>query len=124
MKIGFISDFKYLHKLHFRHGKQLNFRVFKHNKTTYIIKSAGIVFLHERCADPLVLVEQRLDFSRWVQDSFGTADCIIVADAALTVIDMKYGVGCLVEAEENPQMRMYALGALHLFEVDIHEKMC
>lgn len=70
----------------------------------------------QRCPDPLVLVEQRLDFSRWVKDSFGTADCIIVADDVLTVIDMKYGVGCFVEADGNPQMRMYALGALHLFE--------
>lgn len=76
----------------------------------------------QTCADPLVLVEQRLDFSRWVQDSFGTADCIIVADGVLTVVDFKYGLGVLVEAEGNPQMRMYALGALHLFEAlyDIH----
>lgn len=65
---------------------------------------------------PLVLVEQRLDFTRWVAESFGTADCIIVADGMLTVIDFKYGLGILVEAEENPQMRMYALGALNLFE--------
>lgn len=76
----------------------------------------------QTCADPLVLVEQRLDFSRWVQDSFGTADCIIVADGTLTVVDFKYGLGVLVEAEGNPQMRMYAIGALHLFEAlyDIH----
>lgn len=76
----------------------------------------------QTCADPLILVEQRLDFSRWVQDSFGTADCIIVADGILTVVDFKYGLGVLVEAEGNPQMRMYALGALNLFEnlYDIH----
>ena len=70
----------------------------------------------QNCSDPLVLVEQRLDFTRWVAESFGTADCIIVADGMLTVIDFKYGLGILVEAEENPQMRMYALGALNLFE--------
>ncbi|MCM1508463.1 MAG: DUF2800 domain-containing protein [Ruminococcus flavefaciens] len=70
----------------------------------------------EICPDPLVLVEQRLDFSRWVAESFGTADCIIVADGTLTVIDFKYGLGILVEAENNSQMRMYALGALNLFE--------
>ena len=70
----------------------------------------------QNCSDPLVLVEQRLDFTRWVSESFGTADCIIVADGMLTVIDFKYGLGILVEAEENPQMRMYALGALNLFE--------
>lgn len=70
----------------------------------------------ETCADPLVLVEQRLDFTRWVAESFGTADCIVVADGVMTVIDFKYGLGVLVEAENNSQMRMYALGALNLFE--------
>lgn len=68
------------------------------------------------CPDPLVLVEQRLDFTRWVAESFGTADCVIVADEIMTVIDFKYGLGILVEAENNSQMRMYALGALNLFE--------
>lgn len=70
----------------------------------------------QNCSDPLVLVEQRLDFTRWVAESFGTADCVIVADGTLTVIDFKYGLGILVEAENNSQMRMYALGALNLFE--------
>ena len=68
------------------------------------------------CPDPLVRVEQRLDFTRWVAESFGTADCIVVADGVMTVIDFKYGLGVLVEAEGNSQMRMYALGALNLFE--------
>lgn len=70
----------------------------------------------ESCPDPIVLVEQRLDFSRWVPESFGTADCVIVADDVMTIIDFKYGLGVLVEAENNSQMRMYALGALNLFE--------
>lgn len=68
------------------------------------------------CPDPQVLVEQRLDFTRWVAESFGTADCIIVADGTMTVIDFKYGLGVLVDAEGNSQMKMYALGALNLFE--------
>lgn len=70
----------------------------------------------ESCPDPLVLVEQRLDFTRWVAESFGTADCICVADGTMTVVDFKYGLGVLVDAENNSQMRMYALGALNLFE--------
>ena len=70
----------------------------------------------QTCQDPLVLVEQRLDFTRWVADSFGTTDCVIVADGTMTVIDFKYGLGILVESEKNSQMRMYALGALNLFE--------
>lgn len=68
------------------------------------------------CNNPLVLVEQRLDFSRWVPEGFGTGDCLIVADDTLTVIDYKHGLGILVEAEKNPQMMCYALGALDLFD--------
>ena len=68
------------------------------------------------CADPTVLIEQRVDFSRWVDAGFGTADCIIVADGMLQVVDFKYGLGVLVSAEENPQMMCYALGALELFD--------
>lgn len=68
------------------------------------------------CKDPIVLVEQKLDFSKWVPHGFGTGDCVIVADNVLTVIDFKYGVGILVEAEQNPQMMCYALGALALFD--------
>lgn len=70
----------------------------------------------ERCKDPIVLIEQHLDFSQWVSDGFGTGDCVIVADETLTVIDFKYGVGILVDAENNPQMMCYALGALSLFD--------
>lgn len=54
------------------------------------------------CKDPVVLIEQRLDFSRWVPDGFGTGDCVIVADSTLSVIDFKYGKGVEVLAENNP----------------------
>ena len=70
----------------------------------------------QHCADPFVLIEQRLDFSCYVPDGFGTGDCLIVADKLLHIIDFKYGLGVLVEAEENPQMMLYALGALRLFD--------
>lgn len=68
------------------------------------------------CSDPVILIEQRLDFSNYVPDGFGTGDCLIVADKLLHIIDFKYGLGLEVEAEENPQMLLYALGALRLFE--------
>ena len=68
------------------------------------------------CKDPEVLVEQRLDFSKWVPEGFGTGDCLIVADKLLHIIDFKYGMGVLVEAENNPQMMCYALGALDIFD--------
>lgn len=70
----------------------------------------------EKCRDPIVLIEQRLDFSCYVPDGFGTGDCIIVSDESLHIVDFKYGMGVLVEAEENPQMKLYALGALNLFD--------
>lgn len=70
----------------------------------------------ERCKDPMVMVEQHLDFSRWVPEGFGTGDCLIVSDDTLVIIDYKYGLGVLVEAEKNPQMMCYALGALELFD--------
>lgn len=68
------------------------------------------------CNDPIVLIEQKLDFSRWAPEGFGTGDCVIVADGTLSVIDFKYGKGVEVLAENNPQMKLYALGALELFE--------
>ena len=68
------------------------------------------------CKDPKVLVEQRLDFSKWVPDGFGTGDCLIIADKVLQIIDFKYGLGILVEAENNPQMMCYALGALDTYD--------
>ena len=70
----------------------------------------------ETCSDPVVLIEQRVDFSRWVKQGFGTADCIIIADGTLQIIDFKYGLGVLVSAEENPQMICYGLGALEIFD--------
>lgn len=74
----------------------------------------------EFCPDPLVCVEQKLDYSKWVQDGFGTGDCVIVADDTLYIIDMKYGVGVLVSASGedgsgNSQLKCYALGALDTF---------
>ena len=61
----------------------------------------------------IVLLEQRVDFSPWVPDGFGTCDCIIIQDDVLTIIDYKYGQGVAVSAEGNPQMKLYALGALN-----------
>lgn len=68
------------------------------------------------CADPMILIEQRLDFSRYVKGGFGTGDSVIIGDGTLHIIDFKYGQGVLVEAEDNPQMKLYALGALQLFD--------
>ena len=63
--------------------------------------------------DAVVLLEQRVDFSPWVPNGFGTCDCIILQGDTMTVIDYKYGQGVAVSAEDNPQMKLYALGALN-----------
>ena len=75
------------------------------------------------CEDPVILIEQRLDFSCYVPDGFGTGDCLIISDDRLHMIDFKYGMGVLVEAEDNPQMKLYALGALAVYDAlyDIRE---
>ena len=75
------------------------------------------------CEDPVILIEQRLDFSCYVPDGFGTGDCLIISDDRLHIIDFKYGMGVLVDAEDNPQMKLYALGALAVYDAlyDIRE---
>ena len=77
----------------------------------------------QSCKDPLVLIEQRLDFSCYVPQGFGTGDCIIIGDKKLHIIDFKYGMGVLVDAVGNPQMKLYALGALEIYDslYDIEE---
>jgi hypothetical protein len=77
----------------------------------------------QSCTDPLILIEQRLDFSCYVPQGFGTGDCIIIADKKLHIIDFKYGMGVLVDAVDNPQMKLYALGALEIYDslYDIEE---
>lgn len=62
-----------------------------------------------------VLLEQRVDFSPWVPDGFGTADCIIIQGTTMDVIDYKYGQGVKVSAEDNPQMKLYGLGVYNDF---------
>ena len=63
--------------------------------------------------DALILLEQRVDFSPWVPDGFGTADCIIIQGTTMDVIDYKYGKGVAVSAVDNPQEKLYGLGALN-----------
>lgn len=65
--------------------------------------------------DAVVLLEQRLDFSPWVPEGFGTGDCLILQGTHLDVIDYKYGQGVEVSAIGNSQMRLYGLGAIHAF---------
>lgn len=63
------------------------------------------------CPDAQILFEQRLDFSEYVPEGFGTGDVVIIADDLVQVIDLKYGKGVGVSAIDNPQLRLYGLGA-------------
>lgn len=66
-----------------------------------------------KCPDAEIMLEERLDFSPWVPDGFGTGDVVIVADGEMQVIDLKYGAGVPVSAENNSQLRLYGLGAIN-----------
>ena len=72
---------------------------------------------------PTVLIEQRVDFSRWVESGFGTADCVVIANRVLNIVDYKHGQGVEVSAVDNSQMKLYALGALEIIDYlyDIEE---
>lgn len=77
---------------------------------------------------PFVAIEQRVDYSDIAPEGFGTSDCILIgrtldcsqtgglpAHWTLHIIDYKHGKGVAVSAQDNPQLRLYALGALRLF---------
>ncbi len=63
-------------------------------------------------SSPYATIEKKVNFSTYVPEGFGTADCIIIGGNTLYIVDLKYGKGVSVSAEKNPQMRLYALGAL------------
>ena len=67
------------------------------------------------------LFEQRVDFSDWVPDGFGTADVVILSKRAIRVIDLKFGKGIPVNAKDNSQLRLYGLGAYAKFKEEYPE---
>lgn len=84
-----------------------------------------VMDIFDRYSDPILMSEQRLDFSRWVPDGYGTGDALVIADGVIHVIDYKYGKGVPVYAEGNPQLRLYALGAYEAYDAlynirDVH----
>ena len=88
--------------------------------STYVMEA----FEHAKTVvpDPVLFIEEKLDFSHIVEEGFVTGDSGIIADGTMEVIDLKYGKGVKVEACENPPLKLYALGALHNYEMlyDIH----
>jgi hypothetical protein len=108
--LGYISTEKYEQDMQEMSVSEFNtaeFREHINNYVQYVLKTAENA--------TLILIEQRVDFSRYVPGGFGTADVIIVKDGILHVIDLKFGMGVKVYAKNNPQLRLYALGALELF---------
>lgn len=66
---------------------------------------------------PHISVEQKVDFSQYVPSGFGTADCILISNDTLHIIDFKYGKGVPVSVENNAQLLLYALGAYLAYEM-------
>ena len=66
-------------------------------------------------AAAVAFIEEKLDFSKWVPGGFGTGDCVIISDGILEIVDLKYGKGVPVTAEDNTQMQLYALGAIDTY---------
>lgn len=86
----------------------------QYNEDMWRHGSAYAEYISGLCtADTTVMVEQRVDFSPWVPEGFGTADCILLTGDTMDVIDYKYGQGVAVSAVENPQMQLYGLGAMN-----------
>lgn len=115
---GLISKQKYARKL-----KQLcsdPFFTEEMDKATDVHKDFCIERFNEAKAatkDAVIMLEQRLDYSPWVPEGFGTSDTTIITDKTLEIIDLKYGKGIPVSAYENPQMKLYALGAINQFGI-------
>ena len=70
----------------------------------------------EESKDTVVMIEQKVDFSQYVPDGFGTADTLIISGKTVCIVDYKHGKGIEVNAERNPQMMCYALGAVQMFD--------
>ena len=70
-----------------------------------------------RCPDPRIYIEQLVDVSEYIPEGFGTTDCAIIADGLMDIIDLKYGAGKPVSAEDNPQMKIYGLGCYLAFSL-------
>ena len=87
------------------------------NTDVYVAYACELIAeARKRSIDAIILLEQKLDFSHYVPQGFGTGDLVIVSDSILSICDLKYGKGIPVSAECNPQMMLYAIGALAIFD--------
>ncbi len=97
-----------------RHNKLKKAELYQPEMERYT--DAYLDFVREQAltfsAEPFVMIEAKVDFSGYVPEGYGTADCILVSGDTIHVIDFKYGKGVPVSAEHNPQMQLYAIGAI------------
>ena len=115
--IGVIKEDIYMKKLKELHSSKFFNSEIEEAVEVYVTFAIELIeATKQRCKDPIILLEQRLDFSKYVEGGFGTGDLVIVADGTLEIVDLKGGKGVAVSAECNPQMQLYALGALTLFD--------
>lgn len=84
-----------------------------HTADTYVehLANNAMRFQHE----PYIAFEVKVDISDYVPDAFGKCDCVMFGEDTLIITDYKHGKGVPVKAEENPQLMLYALGALKLY---------
>ena len=64
---------------------------------------------------PYVALEVQVDITDYAPEAFGTCDCVMIGGDELIITDYKHGKGVPVSAQDNPQMLLYALGALKLY---------
>lgn len=86
-------------------------------KTVQTYVDIVIERINEAGPNSLILLEEQVDFSPWVPKGFGTSDVLIISNNTIEVIDLKGGRGVKVEAQDNPQMKLYALGAINGFGI-------
>lgn len=80
----------------------------------YVIEKLADAQSHTE--DAMLFLEQKLNLTDYIPEGFGTGDSVIIADTVMDIIDLKYGKGVPVSAENNKQMMLYALGALREFD--------
>ena len=99
-------------------GTEMELYVEKH--TDYVLQQ--FTEAKRLTPDAVLLIEKKVDITHLIEEGFGTCDVIIIADGTMEVIDLKYGMGIRVSAEDNSQLKLYALGALEEYEMlyDIH----
>lgn len=89
--------------------------LYSHEMGEYVSEYVDLCIEKINEAHGTALVEERLDFSRWVKNGFGTGDMVIIGDGIPEIVDLKYGKGVPVSAEGNTQMQLYALGAIEQY---------